>query len=71
MYQQIIIIPVGSGKKHQVFPGIHLFPSCQENPAMPSKNKTEKSEIYWAIQYNVRPFPKENKTSKGGGGGYM
>ena len=64
MYQQIV--PVGSGKKYQDFPGIHLFPSCSENPAMPFKNKTKKSEIYWAIQYNVRPSPKENKTSRGG-----
>ena len=35
---------------------------------MPSKNKTKKSEIYWAIPYNMRPSPKEKKTGDGGGG---
>ena len=35
---------------------------------MPSKNKTKKSEIYWAIPYNMRPSPKEKKPGDGGGG---
>ena len=47
--------------------GIDLFPFCQENPDMPSKNKTKKSEIYWAIPYNMRPSPKEKKTRGWGG----
>ena len=36
---------------------------------MPPKNKTSKSEIYWAIRYNMCPSSKENKKSSGGGGG--
>ena len=35
---------------------------------MPSKNKTKKSEIYWAIPYNMCPSPKEKKNPGMGGG---
>ena len=36
---------------------------------MPPKNKTSKSEIYWAIRYNICAPPlKKTKNLVGGGG---